>query len=70
MMKTQKPLGRPGFDSSVGGDVGSRVSSSQNTDVRKKTAPAAVRRAFVAAANGVVSNLGEINFPRTAFWEL
>lgn len=61
-MKTQKPLGRPGFNSSMIGDVGSRVSSSLSTDLRQNTAPAAVRRAFVAAANVVVSNLGQINF--------
>lgn len=69
-MKTQKPLGRPGFDSSVEEDVGSRVSSSLSTKLKQNTAPAAVSSAFVAAANVVASNLGQRNVPRTAFWEL
>lgn len=69
-MKTQKPLGRPGLDSSVEGDVGSRVSSSLSTNLKQNTAPAVVRRAFVAAANVVASNLGQRNVPRIAFWEL
>lgn len=56
MIKTQKPLRRPTFDSRVAGDVGSRVSSSLSTALRQKTAPAAVRRTSVAAANVVVSN--------------
>lgn len=60
-MKTQKPLGRPGFDSSAERDVGSRVSSSLSTNLRQNTAPAAVRRTFPAAANVIASNLGQRN---------
>lgn len=64
MTKTQKPLRRPDFDSRVAGDGRSRVSSS----LKHSSARAAVR--IVAAANVVVSNLGHINFPGTAFWGL